>query len=225
MYLSAAKFNTAFEHAKKVVELLPKKNPENPHVSLDEIINAVKQLAGFKDVVIKYQHFSDLDIPNRDENDPIQSCLSMVNVKSKVNPKTNERERTAHISIDIDSDRTMQRFAVVHELGHILMYIPNYTYWLENSKRHTLSMYVHDDVSILIKGRKYPNNQYLFAEVLANIFAIMVLIPDSIQPHDIQNIGIEEIAKRYGVSEAAIRSRLFLSKLSNPKMNGFDFYC
>ena len=54
------------------------------------------------------------------------------------------------------------------------------------------------------------------AEQVANIFALLVLIPEDIRIRDLKAQGIDELVEKYVVTEDAIYSRMLLSSVNKP---------
>ena len=212
MSISPAKFNIAFEKAKQVIQMLSNKHPRKDYIFLDEIVCAVKQISGFAEISITRHPFSGLELSKEVKSSTSLSCGAMLGVMTRFNPIENKRDRIAYLSVNAEQNATMQRFAIVHELGHLIMYTPNYSYWKVDNKKYTISTHVHDDITILSENERF-SDQYLFAEQMSNIFAVLVLVPRNINIRDVKGHGMERLIKEFGVSEATIYSRMLLSSI------------
>lgn len=121
--------------------------------------------------------------------------------------KTVETENTAIIFINSDNNELVQRFSIVHEMGHLITNAPNYT----DGKNYTLSTHINSDITFISnESLNEREDEFLINEQVANVFALMVLIPQKITIKDIAEIGCTELSKIYGVTKEAIMSRMVL---------------
>ena len=121
----------------------------------------------------------------------------------------------ALLVINSDHNVNMQRFSVAHELGHLITDIPNFVYEETDDDRFTISAHVNPDITFIPEDA-CKNDNYLIAEQVANIFALLVLIPRDIKIRDLKDIGIDKLTEDYGVTEDAIYSRMLLSNVKAP---------
>lgn len=102
-----------------------------------------------------------------------------------------------------------QRFATVHEIGHLLVRIPNYEYF-SGPNALTLSTGVCSDVTSSLFERRTVDN-FVRSEYLCNIFAVLVLLPlPSLSIQELVTYGAEHFAKQYGVDVTCIYSKFVL---------------
>ena len=116
-------------------------------------------------------------------------------------------------------DERRRRFTIAHELGHLITDIPNFAYEEADDNRFTISTHVNPDITY-ISEEECKNNNYLIAEQVANIFALLVLVPRDLKIRDLKNEGVEKLTKKYGVTADAIYSRMLLSNVKIPEAAG-----
>ncbi len=206
MFMLSENFMEVVKKANQVIDILKEEDTKDTFVWLNNIQKAVQKISNFSDITASCKSFSkiDFDYPFH------YNCGGMLN-KKKINNKY-------EADIIINSDKTcfFQRFAFAHELGLLLLDIPNCEY-SQFSENYILCAYISDDITLL------PNNictekNYLLAEKMANIFALLVLIPRDITIKDIQEIGINELRNMYGVSEEAIYSRMIVTAFKQQQL-------
>lgn len=210
MLMVIPEFNIAFEKAALITPRLPARDQGDVFVSLDDIVAAVKKVSGFSKISVNRQSFSALEL-----SEDLKKAGAMLSTMTHVNPDTNEEEKLARIIINSDYDPNMQRFSVAHELGHLITEIPNFTYEEINDGKFTISTHVYADITY-IPEEVCKKNKYLIAEQVANIFALLVLIPDDIRIRDLKTYGIDDLTGKYGVTEDAIYSRMLLTSVNKP---------
>lgn len=218
MLMVIKEFEIAFEKAKQITEVLGKKSRSSAFVALDDVISAVKEVSNYSEITVNRRSFSHLKLPKDVQNSLIPTYGAMLSTMTKNNPTTGKQEQVANLIINSDYSPNMQRFSVVHELGHLITNIPNFTYEEIDDGRFTISAHVNADITY-IPEEICVKNKYLIAEQVANIFALLVLIPRNIRIQDIMNIGIDQLTERYGVTEDAIYSRMLLSSVKVPGRN------
>ena len=205
MLMVIKEFEIAFEKAKQITEILAAKDKSSDFVALDDIISAVLQVSNYSEITVNRRSFSQLKLPKDMKNSIIPTHGAMLSTMTKSNLSTGKQEQVATLVINSDYSANMQRFSVVHELGHLITNIPNFTYEEIDDGRFTISAHVNADITY-IPEEICVQNKYLIAEQVANIFALLVLIPRNIRIQDIMNIGIDKLTERYGVTEDAIYS-------------------
>lgn len=211
MLMVIREFNTAFEKAALINKRLATRVQGESFISLDDIVAAVKQVSHFSRISVNRQAFSKLELP-----DQLKEAGAMLSTTTSINEATNEEEKVARIIINSDYNANMQRFSVAHELGHLITEIPNFRYEESNDGKFTISTHINPDITF-IPEELCKKNKYLIAEQVANIFALLVLIPDDIRIRDIKSKGIENLVNKYGVTEDAIYSRMLLTNVKIPK--------
>lgn len=212
MLMVIREFDTAFEKATLINKRLATRTPGDEFVSLDDIVAAVKQVSNFSRISVNRQSFSKLELP-----DQLKESGAMLSTMTNINQSTKEEEKIAHIIINSDYNANMQRFSVAHELGHLITEIPNFRYEEIDDGKFTISTHINPDITF-IPEELCKKSKYLVAEQVANIFALLVLIPDEIRIRDIKTNGIDSLVNKYGVTEDAIYSRMLLSNVKIPKI-------
>ncbi len=115
-------------------------------------------------------------------------------------------EKRAAILINEDETPKMKRFSLVHELGHLM------TQPLSSFKDCQVSTHIDMDItSIPDEALDSTDNKFLLDEQIANIFALLVLLPFEILVDVVKDSNsIEEVADFFGVEKNAVISRLLL---------------
>ncbi len=117
-----------------------------------------------------------------------------------------ENDRRAIIVLNNKETAEMKRFSLVHELGHLMTQ--------EQSVSTGYQVSTHIDMNITsipdeILDRE--ENQFLLNEQFANIFALLVLIPERALLAALEKFdNIEEMADFFGVERVALVSRIKL---------------
>lgn len=215
MFMIKREFDIAFEKARIINGVLASKSRVSKFVSLDDIIEAVKQVSKCSEIFINRQAFSELKLPKEYKDDPSPRYGAMLSTMTRENPETREREKLAHLIVNSDNSADMQRFSVAHELGHLVTDFPNFKYEEADDGLFTISTHIDPDITY-IPDEICENDDYLIAEQAANIFALLVLIPENIKIRDVKEMGVKELAKMYGVTEDAIYSRMLLTGVNRP---------
>ncbi len=120
---------------------------------------------------------------------------------------TNENGKIATILLNEKETPEMQRFSLVHELGHLM---------LQNDETNGYKISTHIDMNITSISNALlddPKFDFLVEEQKANIFALLVLIPEELLERTLyERDSITDVANFFGVEREAIRSRMRLSK-------------
>lgn len=212
-FMIRPEYQIAFKKATQVNQFLSLTSQKGKFVSLDDIVKAVLRISDYAEINIDRIEFSKLDFPKGFDRSVATSCGAMLNTTSRKNKNTQANEKVAQLIINADFDANMQRFSVVHELGHLIAEIPNFVYETVDDGRSTLSAHINADITYFT-DEQCADNKYLIAEQVANIFALLVLIPRDIKIRDIKDEGVESFAEEYGVTEDAIYSRMLLSSVT-----------
>lgn len=213
MFMVSDKYRIAFEKAKAINSILATSPRESGFISLDDITAAVKEVSGYAEIFVTRQSFSKLKLPKNYKNDPMRRYGAMLSTMTRENTETEVPEKIAYLVVNSDNSADMQRFSVAHELGHLVTDLPNFTYEEADDGLFTISAHINPDITYL-PDAVCEKDDYMTAEQVANIFALLVLVPNDLRIRDIRDIGVEELAKRYGVTEDAIYSRMLLSSVN-----------
>lgn len=120
-----------------------------------------------------------------------------------------ENVNVAHIVLNHDMAPEFQRFSLVHELGH-LMTDESGTEIFNHDSGYVLSTHIDYEITSMPRDM-YADNLFFRKEQLANIFALRVLMPKTAFYSELDKSGnIKDIAERFGLSEAAVISRIRL---------------
>ena len=196
-WLMRKEFKDAYSKAIEVLEKIGVQCEKK--IPTSSIIHAVEDITGV-DVKFKEFDFSELDSLS---NTPKGFTFSRYGAAMCVSE--NENGRIAKILLNSLETPEMQRFSLVHELGHLI---------LENMKKiddgFLFSTHIDMDITSLSE-ESIDHSEFLLGEQMANIFALIVLIPynhllDAMKEHD----SLDVVANVFGVEKKAIISRIGL---------------
>ena len=198
MYWNMPKFEIARQKASEVLNRLHY-NPDEM-IRTTDIINTVEEMLGV-DVRFSKYDFSELDEASG-KRSALRNCGAMMLVSSE------QGIRKASILLNKDETPEMVRFSLVHELGH-LMTID----WDALDNCHISTHIDMDITSIPEAALNDPKFSFLIEEQVANIFALLVLIPYNSLVKTLSKLNsIEKVAEFFGVEKSAVISRLMLEK-------------
>lgn len=200
MFVMLPEFEIAIKKAKEVNEKL--KRPAIGFVPLSEIVEVVKEVSGFSKISTSFVDFSTLNY-NSDQ-------INMSDAGAMLSTLDDTNGKTAEIILNDSKSAPIQRFSMVHELGHLITDAPNYIYEMPNDEKFTISTLINTDITFITE-EQCKNNSYDMAEQIANIFALLVLIPNEISIQKLVQEGIDKLIPKYGVTPDAIYSRMLIS--------------
>ncbi|MBE6534811.1 MAG: ImmA/IrrE family metallo-endopeptidase [Ruminococcaceae bacterium] len=199
-FIMREEFKIAYEKADEVLARIGYKRQEM--ISTSTVINAVEEMLG---VDVK---FTDFDFKKLSKNCKVDfddygaaMCVS-----------GDEGARKAVILLNERETPEMKRFSLVHELGHLMT--QNYV----NNGGYQVSTHIDMDItSIPDEILDQQSNKFLIDEQVANIFALLVLIPYDMLCTALGEVAkkkktIEEVADFFGVEISALFSRLKLAE-------------
>lgn len=193
------KYDIAFAKAKEVLDKL-NYDPDKM-IRTNDIINVVEEMLNI-DVKFKKQDFNNIKTQKNTQK-IFSNCGAIMYVDKTTNPVK------AFIFLNEQESPEMVRFSLVHELGHLM------TRTLDSFENFEASMHINMDITSISEEliNKYS---FLVEEQVANIFALLVLIPyDSLVKAVLKFGTIKEVAKFFGVEEDAVISRLRLQERNN----------
>lgn len=193
-------FKIAYEKAKLVLDRTPYE--PGKMVRTADIINAVKNIT---DIEVKFlsRDFSTL-------TKDVKKQKSYESYGAAMCTTEHDGKRTAVIFLNERETPEMKRFSLIHELGHLI------THYCDEDKSDGLLVSTHIDMDITsipdeILDRK--GYEFLIDEQVANIFALLVLIPyDSLIDALEKTDSVEKAAQLFGVEKDALISRLMLEE-------------
>lgn len=166
-------------------------------ISTTAILKAVEKLTGI-DVKIKEFDFSKLAEISKDNERFARYGAAMY-----VSPEGVDRE--ARVLLNSKETLEMQRFSLVHELGHLMM-----NTLTPVDKKYLFSTHIDMDITN-ISDEELKDNDFLVGEQMANAFALIVLIPyESLLTTMKKYDSLEEVAKIFGVEKNALLSRILI---------------
>lgn len=188
-------FKLARECAKEVL-----KNIEYQYGSLVPTADIMGTVEKMTNVDVK---FREIDFAKFDDEDT-GGHFSRYGAAMYVSP--GEEKREARILLNQRETAEMQRFSLVHELGHLML---NNMHRSENG--FLFSSHIDMDITSIPEDRLNDEDQFLVGEQAANIFALLVLIPyDALIFAFKKYTSLDDIAKVFGVEKDAVVSRIML---------------
>lgn len=187
-------FKTAVEKANEVLTLLQYTGQDMVDTNA---VKAIVEKMTNTTVKIGEMSFSELD---RDFVD----YGAMMRVEKDSNDSSGHQ--LAYIVLNKDKDTIFKRFSLMHELGHLATGKYNYS----NDEGYTISAHIHYKLNSVPISDDCADED-LINEQIANIFALLVLIPKDNFEKNINDLdSIKEIAKFYGITPEAVVSRIRL---------------
>ena len=193
-------FRESYRKARLITNRLQKYKDACEMIRTADIIDAVEEELNI-DVKFTTFDFSEFAAGNDKNRKFLDRFGAAMYVSEGKNNKKN-----ANILLNQKESPEMQRFSLVHELGHLMMQD------LSNINGYKISTHIDMDItSIPEELLDKKENSFLIEEQQANIFALLVLIPyDMLKGVLMEKDSLEETAKFFGVEKSAIVSRMAL---------------
>ena len=207
MFIMLPEFKIAYEKARLVNEKLHCVSER--FVALPDIVDAVKELSGY-DIRTSFLDFTTLQTADNNSN---EDDLVLKQAGAMLGTIVQGNQKKAQIVVNEVKSAQQKRFATVHELGHLITSIPNYSYVIDNDGAFTLSTQINADITF-ISEEDCASSDFLKAEQVANIFALLVLIPDEITIQKMAAEGPDALAEKYGVTPEMLYSRMLITAMS-----------
>lgn len=189
-----SRFELAYQKAYEVLDSMS--HQFKMVVSTTDVLKTVEKL---KNIDIKYAEF---DFAKLDDNSS-KERYSRYGAAMYVSP--GEENREAQILLNSRETIEMQRFSLIHELGHLML-----DNMYQNEDGFLFSTHIDMDITS-ISDSDMEGNDFLIGEQAANIFALLVLIPDALLLKAIKIYdSLDDIAKAFGVEKSAVVSRIML---------------
>lgn len=190
-------FKNEFKKAyDKAIETLTDVGYQNGKmVSIPRVIETVEKKMNI-DIKFREFDFGKLDRPND------VGTFSRYGAAMYVSPEGPNRE--ARILLNSRETPEMQRFSLMHEIGHLL---------LDNMKRidDGYLFSTHIDMDITTISDEDIQDDFSLGEQMANIFALALLVPyDALLDALKKNDSLDAIAGIFGVEKKAVISRMTL---------------
>ena len=198
-----ARFESAYTKARSV---LGKINCESGYmVSTESIMRAVQELTQTRILYSKFD-FSKLAAGSGYEKQ-ICNMGAAMSVERKILFDGKE-EKTAYVLLNEKETPEMIRFSLVHELGHLMTECG----MEDQEEGYKISAHIDMDITSIPKEvLDDPNKAFLVDEQIANIFSLLVLMPQDAFIRALKNYDkISDIAKLFGVEPDAVKSRMLL---------------
>ena len=188
-------FEIAYEKADKILKMVG--IPRKGMMRTASIIDAVEEVLGI-DVKFTDYDFSKLALNSK--------TLDVSNFGAAMCVYKSDKGKFATILLNNKESTKMKRFSLVHELGHLM------TNRSDFSENYQVSTHIDMDItSIPDEVLDETENKFLIDEQVANIFALLVLIPFDLLMYAMRKYdSIGEIADFLGVEKDAVISRFWL---------------
>ena len=188
-------FKEAYSKAKSVLKELGCQM--STIISTVDILKTVEKLTK-TDVKIKYFDFAKMD-------ERLEKSYGIAKCGAAMYVTPDQDDRKAVVLLNTRETAEMQRFSLVHELGHLMLNNMN-----TSSSGFLFSTHIDMDITSF-NDEDWENNKLLMEEQLANVFALLVLIPyDMLLKAMKKYDSIDDIAKLFGVEKNAVISRIML---------------
>lgn len=132
---------------------------------------------------------------------PLRGCAAMTRADLDSKP------RAARVVLNSDMPLPFQRFALIHQIGHLLTLPPDARLDPDN---YYVSAHISEDLTRITR-EDMSGSYYLLREQTANIFALRVLMPSEQFYRAMRRLGsIQSAASFFGLSEDAVISRMMI---------------
>ena len=197
MYWHMKEFDIAYEKAELVLKEM--NYDTNEMIPTSAIMNTVEKIL---DIDVK---FTDYDFKKFNKEE--KSSVRFEKFGAAMCVQKKDDKRIATILLNECGTPAMKRFSLVHELGHLMT-----QGILAEDENCGYQISTHIDMDITsIPDKVVKENQFLIHEQIANIFALLVLIPmDMLLKVVKEQDSLEGIARFFGVEKNALISRILL---------------
>ena len=188
-FMEDSKFELMRAEATKVLEKIGYYQNQGYAVSTDAVIDYIKQEYK-KDIHIYGLEFSEIDSSLKEYG----AILMMKGPQKK----------DVSIFLNTGNDKKFQRFSLAHELGHLI-------YFCLEKKSEELIISTHINYKVTsISKEEWENDEFVKEEQIANVFALKLLIPDSILNNLLDKYTIPDVEELLGVPDGAVRETMKL---------------
>ena len=160
----------AYEKAKELLKII--KFDKDNMIASNDIVDAVEKYSGLK-ISLAFCSFSKAGISSFSKSGITKPYGAMTNFELD----ESDNIKKAKIIINEDIDAKSQRFSIIHELGHLVIRTLSKEELLEYKGKFIISTHINDRF-IDINQCDYEEDDDLFNELLCNIFALKVLMPN-----------------------------------------------
>lgn len=194
-----SRFDIAYDMAKQVVDEL---NYKRGSVDINEVVRVVERLKKV-DIKILKDRFEVI-------NTKFSTCGAAMSIsRAEQHDCKGPYEYNAMVLINNAHPYSQMRFSLAHELGHVMTQIPNEVDKAEG--KFVVSMHINTNITSLEITKE--STKYEVGEQIANIFALLVLMPSQVftAVYDLLQ-DKKMVAEYFGVEEDAVESRLKLER-------------
>lgn len=194
-----SRFDTAYAAAKQVVDGL---NYKRGPVDINEVVRVVEGLKNV-DIKILKDRFEAVD-------KRFAKCGAAMSIaREKQRECINSNEYNAVVLLNNAHPYSSMRFSLAHELGHVMTQIPDEVDTAEG--QFVVSMHINTNITSLEITQE--SSKYELDEQIANIFALLVLMPGKVFTAVFDLLQDKKmVAEYFDVEEDAVESRLNLER-------------
>lgn len=197
------RFRIAYEKAQEIHAV---STYSSGAVDIDEIIKIV-EIKENADIKLRLESFSNQEA----FSESLSRCGAAMSVTETKKPGQALPFKQARILLNTDWPYQNMRFSLAHELGHIIT--GNYTV-SDSANRFSVSTHIDTDITSFTD--EDLKNETLVKEQCANVFALLILMPNPIFQLTFRLFNDkEQIAAYFNVDVNAVNSRLELEKTFN----------
>lgn len=189
-------FKCVYEKAEELLKNI--RYEKGKMVSTSKIIDEVEKVTK-TDVKFKEFNFSEIE-DEKGKKGVFKDCGAAM----YVSPGLGKERGEARILLNDRESPKMQRFSLIHELGHLLLEGQN------SVDGYLFSTHIHMRLTSIPK-KEYESDDFLKKEQMANVFALLVLMPEDSFAYAIKEYdSFDDIGHMFGVTKDAVISRLML---------------
>lgn len=187
-------FKIAYKKAQEVLEKISYRKDEMVRTAL--IIEAVEEILG---IHVKFKEYNFKKLSNEVDFSDYGAAMCILQKKEDI---------FALILLNERATTEMKRFSLIHELGHLI------TKPSIETQPYQVSTHINMNITTIpdsiLDDEKYA---FLIDEQVANIFALLVLIPyDMLVEAFDRYHTLEEVSQLFGVEKDALISRMILEQ-------------
>lgn len=195
-FIMREEFKCVYEKAEKLLKNI--RYEKGKMVSTSKIIDEVEKATNTD---IKFTEFDFSEIKDYDGKvGTFKDCGAAM----YVSPASEKERGKARILLNDRENPKMQRFSLIHELGHLMLEGQNCV------NGYLFSTHINMNLTSIPK-KQYERDEFLKKEQMANIFALLVLMPEDSFEYALEEYdSLDDIGHLFGVTKDAVISRLML---------------
>lgn len=222
MFTLSKQFEEAFTQAAKVLNNIKANTNKDAdsYILLSDISAAIRQMRGIDVISVSTGNLKEMmSKPLKKFITKNGDCSFVKAATTIIAYKESDPSHPQHVNICVNNQMPtiMQRFAFAHEVGHLLLSDLSKGYFAGSKDKAIISAYVDPDITAvqerIEKDYTEKEYEYMLAEQACNIFALLTLIPKDLHLSDLEGGMVTALADKYGVTETAVYTRMFLSSV------------